>query len=324
MRKDPQIAWRHALVARTFQLIYPAMQRAFFSDPKLEFATKRIAPYTTLRVPTRHGPIDALLFSPTEEDLAAQRARGESTPVHLLTHGGAYITRLPREEGNVARYLASEIGCFVLVPDYHAAPQVRFPVAEEECFDTYLWILANGAARGWDIARVSVGGPSAGGSIALAVGLMAVDNGEPLPVAITSEFGVADVGRADEDRTSAKKSPVVPPALMRLVRNTYVKGVDLRNGYSSPLHHPRLAELPPVLVLTAEYDTLRHESNDLAARLYHLGVAVTHKEFAGVDHGFTHQKPIAVAREAIMMIGDHLRAGYSATPKAGRSSLLLG
>ena len=63
--------------------------------------------------------------------------------------------------------------------------------------------------------------------------------------------------------------------------------------------------------MTAEFDTLRHEMNDLAADMAAKGVAVTHKQFAGVDHGFTHLKPIAVAHEALTMIGDHLRMAYT-------------
>jgi acetyl esterase len=40
-------------------------------------------------------------------------------------------------------------------------------------------------------------------------------------------------------------------------------------------------------------------------------IVVTHHEFAGVDHGFTHQKPLETARTAITMIGDHLRTAYA-------------
>lgn len=31
---------------------------------------------------------------------------------------------------------------------------------------------------------------------------------------------------------------------------------------------------------------------------------------AGADHGFTHAKPVGVAREAIELIGEHLRKAY--------------
>lgn len=97
---------------------------------------------------------------------------------------------------------------------------------------------------------------------------------------------------------------------MRLVRNTYFKDVDLTSPQASPLLHPALDRLPPTLIMTAEFDTLRQESDELAAKLRDLGVSVTHHQFPGVDHGFTHRKPVETARDAIVMIGDHLAAAY--------------
>ena len=52
---------------------------------------------------------------------------------------------------------------------------------------------------------------------------------------------------------------------------------------------------------------MRELADDMAAK----GVQVTYNEFAGVDHGFTHAKPAAVAREALWMIGEHLRKAYA-------------
>jgi acetyl esterase len=310
MARDPHIARRPAFMAGAFQFAFPFLQRAFFRSPELEFATKTIAAPTTVTIPTRHGAMPALVFAPTDVDVSAQLAAGRRPPVHLLTHGGAFITRFPQEEGNVARYLASEVGCYVVIPDYLAAPQVRHPVAEQQCYDAFLWVREHAEANGWDGERVSVGGPSAGGQLALEVALQAIDAGVPVPVAVSSEYGVADMTRTSAQRTSEKSNPMVGPPLMNLVLETYFADVDTSSPLASPLLHDRLAELPPTLVLTAEYDTLHTESNDLAARLAELGVAVTHKEFAGIDHGFTHRKPVEACQEAITMIGDHLATVY--------------
>lgn len=98
---------------------------------------------------------------------------------------------------------------------------------------------------------------------------------------------------------------------MKLMRNTYFVGADLTDPLVSPAHYSRLAEFPPTLVMTAELDTLRDEMNDLAADMSSKGVQVTHKQFAGVDHGFTQNKPVEVARESLRMIGEHLRKAYT-------------
>ncbi|MFI9101810.1 alpha/beta hydrolase [Streptomyces fildesensis] len=308
---DPKIDLLPALTARAFQMMFRPMFKLQYSSPQVQFATKDVAKPTRITIPTRHGEIRALLYSPTDEDVAAQRAAGRRPPVHLILHGGAFIVGVPQQEDNVARYLASEVGGYVVVPDYDTAPKVRFPVSEEQAYDIFRWIQSAGAAHGWDGERVSVGGPSSGGKLVLTLTQMAIDAGDPLPVAISVEFGLSDPFRPNSARTSAKARPVVAPSLMDLTRSTYFKGADPRSPLTAPLRYDRLAEFPPTLILTAEHDTLRHEMNELADELAAKGVPVTHREFAGVDHGFTHVKPVEVAREAITMIGDLLRKTYA-------------
>jgi acetyl esterase len=319
-RNDPLIDARAARSARVFQAVFPIVFRLQYSSPAVRFATKPIARPDRIAIPTRHGDVAALVYRPTDADIERQVAAGSRPPVHLITHGGAFIIRVPRQEDNVARYLASEIGAFVVIPDYDTAPQVRFPVAEEQTYDVFRWIHRSGDRMGWDGERVSVGGPSAGGKFALNVALQAIDEGGYRPVAVTSEYGVSDISLPDSVRTSPKPNPVVSPSLMDLVRRTYFAGADLTGPLASPARHPRLAELPPTLILTAGLDTLRHEMNALAGTLRAAGVHVTHREFAGVDHGFTHTKPAAVAGEAIRLIGEHLRAAYASPRTAGPAS----
>jgi acetyl esterase/lipase len=117
--------------------------------------------------------------------------------------------------------------------------------------------------------------------------------------------------REDATRTSDKKRPIVSRSMMSLVRRTYFAGTDPGTPLASPALHPRLAELPPTLILTAQYDTVRHEANDFARDLAAKGVDVSHHEFPGVDHAFTHTKPVETAKEAIQMIGDHLSKAFA-------------
>jgi acetyl esterase len=319
LRSDPAIDFRSALTARAFQAMFPLMSRLLYSSPKVQFATKAIAKPTRIKIPTRHGEIEALVYKPTDADIASQRADGHLPPVHFIAHGGGFIIRRPEQEDNVARYLASEIGCYVVLPDFDTAPTVTHPMSEQQAYDAFVWVHEHGAQYGWDGDRLSIGGASAGTQVAFAVIEQAIDAGGFVPVAVSSEFGASDIGRPDEQRTSPKARPVVGPGLMRLVRNTYFVGADLTDPLVSPIYCSRLGEFPPTLILTGELDTLRHEMNDLAADMAAKGVEVTHKQFAGVDHGFTHAKPADVARDALRMIGEHLRKAYAVPTKGDRN-----
>ncbi|XVV01794.1 alpha/beta hydrolase [Actinosynnema sp. CA-248983] len=300
-RKDPLIAWRPALAAAAFQTAFPVLHRLRYASPELQFATRKVARPATVRIPTRHGEICALVYAPPDPV--------DRPPAHLIAHGGAFIARVPEQEDNVARYLASEVGAYVVVPDYSTAPAVRFPVAEDQLFDVYRWMRL--VTYGWDGERISVGGAGSGGKLAVNVALRAAEARLPVPVALAVESGVVDLCRPDSSRTSILEKPVVRRSLMSLVRRTYFAGVDPEHPHASPIRHPGLADLPPTLVLTAQHDTLREEMNDFAKILESETVPVTCREFEGVDHGFTHTRPIEVAREAITLIADHLRTAYT-------------
>jgi acetyl esterase len=310
---DPAISPSSALSARLMQAAFPLMFRLQSMSPEVQFATQRISKPSRLSIPTRHGDVKALVYAPTTESVATAASQGQRPPVHLILHGGAFIVRRPQQEDNVARYLASEIGTYVVVPDYDTAPKVRFPVSEEQSFDVFQWIHAHGAENGWDGDRATVGGPSSGGKMALSVVTQAIDSGAFVPLAVSTEYGVADLARPDGLRQSPKARPVVPTQMMQLVKDTYFVGTDLHDPRVSPAMYSRLGEFPPTLVMTAELDTLKHEMNDFAEALRAAGARVTHREFDGVDHGFTHSRPVDVARQSIAMIGTHLQAAYSPT-----------
>jgi acetyl esterase len=236
LRSDPAIDFRSALKARGFQAMFPLPSRLFYSSPDVQFATKEIAKPTTIKIPTRHGEIEALVYKPTDEDIAAQRAAGHLPPVHFITHGGAFIIRHPEQEDNVARYLASEIGCYVVLPDFDTAPTVIHPVSERQAYDAFVWVHEHAEQHGWDRERLSIGGASAGTQVAFTVVEQAIDSGGFVPVAVHSEFGTCDGSRPDEEKTSDKARPIVGPRLGRLVRNTYFVDADTSSTPTRPTH----------------------------------------------------------------------------------------
>lgn len=269
---------------------------------ELYFGTHRIAKPDEVCVPTRHGAVRCLIYRPP--------AGSSPPPVHVLIHGGGMFGRYPEQDDHVATYLASEVGAVVVSIDYDVAPQVQFPVAEEECYDVALWIRANAATGGWDADRISVGGESAGGKLAINVCQLAYAGGVFRPCALVAAYAVADHTRSD--RTSGKRFEKIPRALQRLVNDTYFAAASRRSeALASPLFDSNLAlALPATLIMTGEDDTLAPEMDRLAETLGAAGVSVVHRRFANTDHGFTHHPPVETAREAIALTGAHLAAAY--------------
>ncbi|KJE24880.1 esterase/lipase [Frankia torreyi] len=272
----------------------------------LRFATQAVADPETVTVPTRHGPVRCLLYRPPT-------GTGPRPPVHVQLHGGAFIVRSPEQDDHVCRYLASDVGAAVLVPDYDTAPKVAYPVAEHQAYDVAAWAHAHGAEQGWDGGRLSVGGYSAGAKLAINVVQQARDAGAFLPVALAVGYGVTDVGLDPHARTSPKRRPAIGPRLLRLVQHVYFPDPATRaEPLASPALAPDLAGFPPTLVTTGGLDSLEADGRIFAEKLRATGADVTYHCFPDVDHGYTHKRPVETAREAITGLGDHLARAYAA------------
>ena len=70
-----------------------------------------------------------------------------------------------------------------------------------------------------------------------------------------------------------------------------------------------MADLPPVSILTAEYDPLRDEAEALAGRLRAAGVATIARGYLGIIQGFASMIALTpVAGHALDDLGADLRA----------------
>lgn len=267
-------------------------------------ATQRIDPPEIVDVATRHGAVRCFVYSP-HPDAPLAKAGADGPAVNLHLHGGAFIVRNPRQEEYIAHYIAAEAGAAVVLADYATAPQVRYPVAEQQCFDVALWIRSEAGARGWDPARMSVTGASAGAKLAVNVCQQAYRTSEISLRAAALAFPVVDLTRAD--RTSGKARPRISRRIQRLVIDAYLVDADRsREPLASPRFDADLADaMPPTLVLTGALDTLGPEGDELAARLSDAGVLTTHHCFPGIDHGFTRSEA-ATAHDATKRIAAHL------------------
>ena len=230
-----------------------------------------------LVAPTRHGPVRCEIHRPPGV---------EDPAVYVHLHGGAFIMRHPRMDDFFARFLVAEAGIAVLSVDYDVAPQVRYPVAQEEAHDVATYVAHHGSELGLDGDRLAIGGFSAGGNLAASACLQARDLASFSP-----RFQLLGVPALDLSESYADKQPVGSPMLGEgihdLVRATYFKDASRRTEpYASPLRAESLAGLPPTLVVTGGRDLLRREGVAYAVRLAEHGVAVTHRNLPHADHYF--------------------------------------
>ena len=244
--------------------------------PGLDLARPR-----RILVPTRHGDVRCEVYPPPGVRFPA---------VHVHLHGGAFVMRHPRMDDFFARFLVAAAGVAVVAVDYDVAPQVRYPVAQEQAHDVCAHLATHGSEHGLDGSRFSVGGFSAGGNLAASACLQARDHGTMTPRLQLLGVPSLDVCEEYDDKQPVGR-PMLSPGILDLVRSTYFTDPDRRaEPYASPLRAPSLAGLPPAMVVTGEVDLLRREGDAYARRLAADGVEVAHRVVPAADHYFLNRR----------------------------------
>ena len=204
----------------------------------------------------------------------------------VFLHGGGWVIGDLDSHDNVCRALANRSGHAVLSIDYRLAPEHPFPAGLGDSINATRWAHANAASLGCDPDRLAIGGDSAGANLAAVVAQLA-----PAPLRYQLlVYPVADARRVTASYTDNAEGYFLTTVGMGWFIEHYLCG-----GAGS-VHDPRVSPLladdaalrnsPPTLVITAEFDPLRDEGDQYAARLSQLGVPTSHVRFAGMFHGF--------------------------------------
>ena len=213
---------------------------------------------------------------------------GAVRPAIVYYHGGGWVIGGLDTHDNAARMLANATDAVVVFIDYRLAPEARYPVAAEDCYEGLRWTVAHAGALGVDPARIAVAGDSAGGNLAAVVALMARDRGGP---ALRYQLLVYPCTDMDPERWPSmaenRNGYFLTTDSMVWFYDQYVPDPsDRTQPYASPIHAADVSGLPPAFVITAEFDPLRDEGEAYGARLQAAGVPTEVQRYDGMIHGF--------------------------------------
>lgn len=231
-------------------------------------------------------------------------------PAVLYFHGGGHVLGNLDTHDVVARNLCGGSQAVVLSVDYRMGPEHRFPAAVEDAWAAYRWLQGAAPALGVDPSRIAVCGDSAGGNLAAVLALLARDAGETAIRLQALVYPVVDYGLAgDSYRRYAEGYGVLTRGAMQWFQRHYLRSVaDADDWRASPARAESHAGLPPAVIVNAECDVLRDEGAGYAETLRAAGVAVDHREFPGMIHGFFGMTPaIDDAVAAQRYVADALR-----------------
>ncbi len=199
----------------------------------------------------------------------------------MWIHGGGYVIGEAAQDDVLCRRFAKELGAIVASVDYRLAPEHPYPASLEDCYSALSWLVGLPAV---DPTRVAIGGASAGGGLAAALGLLTRDRGEIDLAAQLLVYPMLD------DRTVDRKDLDNPGhRLWNQSSNKYGWMVylgDADRDTAVPARRSDLSGLPPAWLGVGTLDLFHDEDVAYAEKLKAAGVPCEVEVVKGAFHGF--------------------------------------
>ncbi|MGK9171096.1 alpha/beta hydrolase [Inquilinus limosus] len=210
-------------------------------------------------------------------------------PVIVYIHGGGWCLGGADTHDRIVRELAVAAGAALFFVEYDRSPEARYPVALEQIYAVTAHVAAHGESLGVDPTRLAVVGDGAGGNMAAAVTLLAMQRRGPKIDLQILFYPVTDADFATPSYQAFANGPWLTRNAMERFWDAYLPDSALRNEITAaPLRASvdQLRGLPDALIIVAENDVLRDEGEGYARQLLRAGVRVTSVRCNGTIHGF--------------------------------------
>lgn len=218
-------------------------------------------------------------------------------PLLIYLHGGGWCFGSINSCARFCAELSRRAGVAVLAVDYPLAPRYPFPHALDASLEAVGFARDNAELYGFDPDRISLGGDSAGGNLALSAAI-AIASGQrcgrlSLPAgalrSLVLFYPVVKVwSDGSESWQSYGSGYGLDASIMEAFNEAYAGPADARQPLVSPFcaASDALAKLPPVMMVSADRDILRDQGTDMARRLRESGVEVSHRILPSTVHLF--------------------------------------
>ncbi|EPK3186035.1 alpha/beta hydrolase [Enterobacter kobei] len=210
----------------------------------------------------------------------------ETLPCALYYHGGCFVSGGFETHDNQLRQLAFYGNCRVIAVQYRLAPEHLFPAAHGDAERAADLIWHNAEKLGVDKNRVTLCGDSAGAHLALVTSLRLKTKGVWQPAQLILIYPMLDATASFESYILNGADYVITRDTLLSGYEMYLADTDRQHPEASPLWRDDFHGLPPVHIITTEYDPLCDEGEMLYQHLTEQGVECTAQRWLGVIHGF--------------------------------------
>lgn len=211
-------------------------------------------------------------------------------PLLVYLHGGGWTFGSINSCARFCDALAATGETMVLAVDYRLAPEYPYPCGLLDCVAAFRFATEHAGEWGADPERISVGGDSSGGNLAVATALYLDAEGGEKPRSLLLFYPVV---KAYDDRSESWRKYGtgygLDAALMKAFNKAYLHGGAVHDTdfvSVADAGDDVLSGLPPVLLVAAGKDILCDQGREFAGRLNNVGVHIRRVEFPQAVHLF--------------------------------------
>lgn len=213
--------------------------------------------------------------------------------VMYAIHGGGFVFPHAPYHFRLAKEYALRLDAKVFLIDYRLAPQNKNPVAVEDCFMGYEFLLKNKEKLGIDMDSLVIGGDSAGAYLAVTTSLRMLEKYGTAPKGNVLLYPACDTGRDTESMKKYTDTPLCNS------KDAQRYNAWFNNGEVISLLKEDLSKLPPTYIEIAEFDCLRDGGLAYAKQLSQSGVEVELHDVSATMHGFDMARKAKITRNCV-------------------------
>lgn len=230
--------------------------------------------------------VNDYLLPDTGVTLRVTRPQTKPRAIIVYYHGGGWVCGSAQDYDALARELAINSNCLVVMVDYRLAPEHAYPTPLNDSWDAINWVDNNRTTLDAKGLPLIVAGDSSGGNLAAVVAQRAASGELDLAMQVLI-YPVMDFNLTTPSYTNPDNQLLLTANDMAWFWDHYTGDTTDRLDPSlSPLRGELSAQLAPALIISAEYDVLHDENQAYADLLSQAGVTVDYLEIKGEIHGF--------------------------------------
>lgn len=274
-----QLETRKTLNQNPLNTLSPIDARKQFNEAK-EYSQQMSSMETEIlivenrKIEVNGTKINIRIFSDSNEN---------NLPLLVNFHGGGWVLGDLDSDESMCKLLSKKSGYKIISVDYRLAPENKFPIPLQDCYESLIYFYENSKEFGINPEKISICGTSAGGNLSAGVSLLLRDNNKDIVKSQILFCPVTDNDFNTETYNEYVEGFGLDKEAMIWFWNHYVDGDITR--YAAPNKDTKNNNLPKTYIITAECDILRSE-----AEKYHENIKnnVDSKieMFEGALHGF--------------------------------------